>query len=425
MGLIKAVSSSVGGVLADQWVDFFSCDAIAADTLIVKGQRYTGGRGSNKKGSDNVITKGSGIVVAEGQAAAVVDNGRIVEFTAEPGEFTFDTSIEPTVFAGGELASDLEAVFQTMIERFTYGGSAGKDQRVYYFNTKEIMGNKYGTPNPIPFRVVDTNIGLDMDTEIRCNGEYSFKLVNPILFYRNVAGNVQDEFTVEEIASQLKAELLTALQPAFAKISAMGIRYSALAAHTQEIADALNEQLTAKLRDIRGIEIVSFGVNSVSAPDEDEQIIKDLQKGAVLRDPGMAAATLAAAQADAMKAAASNDSGAMMGFMGLNMAQQAGGANAGQLFDMAEQNKQAATGTQPAPGNAAAAGAQASPGNALTEAAADSEWTCPKCGHAGNKGKFCEQCGAPRPAEETWTCPRCGHTGNKGNFCEQCGAPKP
>lgn len=421
MGLIKALGSSVGGTLADQWVDFFTCDALPLDVLVVKGQRYTGGRGSNKRGSDNVITQGSGIVVAEGQAAAIVDSGRIVEFAAEPGEYTFDTSSEPTIFAGEGFASDLEKVFATMLERFTYGGSAAKDQRVYYFNTKEIVGNKFGTPTPIPFRVVDTNIGLDIDIEIRCNGEYSFRLVNPLLFYKNVTGNVTGEFTVAEISSQLKTELLTALQPALAKISAMGIRYSALAAHTQDIADALNEQLTAKWKEIRGIEIVSFGMNSVSASDEDEQLIKDLQRGAVLRDPGMAAATLTAAQADALKAAAGNEGGAMMGFMGMRMAQDAGGTTAGQLFEMAGENR-ADAGAQA--GTGAATGAQ--PGaTAGAGTAADAGWTCPKCGHTGNKGNFCEQCGTPKPADASWTCPRCGHAGNKGNFCEQCGAAKP
>lgn len=341
----------------------------------------------------------------------IVDQGKVVEFCAEAGEFTYDTSSEPSLFCGN-LGENIRRTFATIGKRFTFGGDTAKDQRIYYFNTKEIMGNKYGTANPVPFRVVDNNIGLDIDISIRCNGEYSYKITDPLLFYTNVCGNVTSDYERTEIDSQLKAELMTALQPAFAKISDMGIRYSSVPAHTMELADALNEVLSEKWAQLRGIEIVSFGINAMKASEEDEAMIKDLQRNAVLRNPNMAAATLVGAQADAMKAAASNEStGPMMAFAGMNMANQAGGMNAQQLFQMGQQTAQ-----QAAPAAAPAAATAPEP------AAPVAGWTC-SCGQTGNTGKFCAECGKEKPAAEGWTC-SCGAV-NKGKFCSQCGAKKP
>ena len=398
MGLIKAITGAAGGVLADQWKEYFYCEALDADTLVTKGQKRVSGRSSNTKAVDNIISTGSVVAVADGQCMIIVEQGKVAELCAEPGEFVYDASTEPTIMAG-DLSNSIGDVFKNIGKRFTFGGEAPKDQRIYYINTKEIIGNKYGTPGPVPFRVVDRNIGLDVDISIRCFGEYSYRICNPILFYTNVSGNVTADYDRSQIDSQLKSELLTALQPAFAKISAMGIRYSALPGHTVEMADALNEVLTKKWRDLRGVEIVSMGVSSVKASEEDEAMIKELQRSAVYRNPGMAAAKMVDAQAEAMKAAAANPNGAMMGFMGMNMAQQAGGLNANQLFQMGQQQ---------------AAQAPAAP------AAPASGWKC-ACGNVAN-GKFCPECGAKKP-EEGWTC-ACGSV-NKGKFCPECGAKKP
>lgn len=337
----------------------------------------------------------------------IVDQGKVVDFCAEAGEFRYDASTEPSLLYGS-LGENIKKTFSTVGKRFTFGGDTAKDQRVYFFNTKEIMGNKYGTANPVPFRVVDQNIGLDIDISIRCNGEYSYKIVDPLLFYKNVCANVRDDFERREIDSQLKTELMTALQPAFAKISAMGIRYSAVPAHTMELADALNEVLSEKWAQLRGIEIVSFGINAMKASEEDEAMIKELQKSAVLRNPNMAAATLVGAQAEAMKAAASNTAtGPMMAFAGMNMATQAGGMNAQQLFQMGA--------AQQAPMQQAASAA-------APAATPVDGWTC-TCGKSGNTGKFCGECGAPKPAADGWTC-SCGAV-NKGKFCSECGSKKP
>ena len=409
MGLIKAAAGAAGGTLADQWKEFFTCEALEADVLVAKGEkrRSSQGRSSNTTAEDNIISNGSLIAVADGQCMIIVEQGKVVEVCAEPGEYTYDTSTEPSVFTGS-LGEGIVNVFKTMGKRFTFGGDPGKDQRIYYFNTKEIPGNKYGTPTPIPFRVVDHNVGLDVDVSLRCFGEYSYKIENPILFYTNVCGNFANVYPVSEIESQLKTELLTALSPAFAKLSASGVRYSEIPAHTQELADALNEQLSKKWKELRGLEIVSFGVSSIKASEEDERMIKEAQRDAMYRDQSYAAATLVGAQAQAMKDAAKNDGGAAVGFMGVNMAANAGGANVGQLY--ANGQAQAAPAAAPSPRTTFSP----SPTNG---------WTCPKCGTV-NTGNFCGNCGEKKPADGKWICPKCGAE-NAGNFCSTCGEKKP
>ena len=420
MGLIKAAMGAAGGVMADQWKEFFYCDAIPAEVLAVKGQKRVSGRSSNKHGSDNIISNGSVIAVADGQCMMIVEQGKVVDVCAEPGEYTYDFSTEPSLFTGS-LSQNIGAVFQNIGKRFTFGGEAPKDQRIYYFNTKELVGNKYGTPSPVPFRVVDQNAGLDVDISVRCFGEYSYRITNPILFYTNLCGNVEQEYTRSEIDGQLKTELLTALQPAFARISDMGIRYSAVPAHTLELADALNDVLSAKWRDLRGIEIVSLGVSSIKASEEDEQMIKEMQRNAAFRDPTRAAAHLVGAQASAMQAAAANEGGATMGFMGMGMAGAAGGMNPQALFQMGQQ--QAAQPVQSAPAQPAPA-APAAP--AQPAAPAGDSWTC-ACGTV-NQGKFCQNCGAKKPANEPqYRCDKCGwqpeDPRHPPKFCPECGDP--
>ena len=432
MGLIKAALGSVGGVLADQWKEFFYCESIPANVLVTKGQKRTGNRSSNTKGSENIISNGSVIAIADGQAMIIVEQGKVVDICAEPGEYTYDMSTEPSIFAG-DLGESIKQSFATIGKRFTFGGDTGKDQRIYYFNTKELIGNKYGTPSSVPFRVVDERAGIDIDINIRCFGEYSYHICDPILFYTNVCGNVAAEYTRDKLDSQLKSELLTALQPAFAKISAMGIRYSALPGHTTELADALNEVLSEKWSGLRGIEIVSFGVSSVKAEEEDEKMIKEMQRNAAFMDPTRAAAHMVGSQASAMQAAASNQgAGAAMAFMGMGMAQNMGGMNAANLYQMGQQ--QAAQQPAPAPAPAAPAGWTCSCGQtgnqgkfcmscgaAKPEPKPVDSWKC-SCG-ATATGKFCPECGAPKPAEDGWTC-SCGQV-NKGKFCPNCGAKKP
>ena len=405
MGLIKAITGAVGGTLADQWKEYFYCEAMDADVLVTKGQKRVSGRSSNTKGSDNIISNGSGIAVADGQCMMIVDQGKIVEVCAEPGEFTYDSSSEPSIFAGS-LGQSIIDTFKEMGRRITYGGDTGRDQRVYYFNTKEIIDNKFGTANPVPFRVVDRNIGLDIDVSLRCNGVYSYKLENPMLFYTNVCGNVESEYRRSEIDTQLKTEFISALSPALAKISDLQVRPNQIPAHTEELSALMNEALTQKWVELRGIKVVSIAMNPPTLPEEDAEMIKQAQRTAIMRDPTMAAATLVGAQADAMKSAAENSAGAMTGFMGFGMAQQAGGMNAQNLFAMGAQQQQ----QQPAPAQPAPAPAPSA-----------DQWKC-GCGAVVN-GKFCTECGAKKPSADGWTC-SCGAV-NKGKFCAECGAKKP
>ena len=433
MGLIKAGIGALGGTLADQWKEFFYCEAMPKEVLVTKGQKRITSRSSNTKGNDNIISNGSGIAVADGQCMIIVDQGKVVEVCAEPGEFTYDSSSEPSIFAG-KLGESIIATFKTIGKRFTYGGDTGKDQRVYYFNTKELIDNKFGTPNPIPFRVVDSKIGLDVDVSVRCSGVYSYKIADPILFYTNVCGNVEKEYTRDELDSQLKTEFVSALQPAFGRLSELELRPNQIVTHNTDLENAMNDALSTKWGELRGLKVVSIALGSVTLPDEDADMIKQAQRAAIMRDPTMAAATLVGAQADAMKAAASNEAGAMTGFMGLGMAMNAGGgAGAAQnLFAMGQQQQQQQQAQQaaPAPGGWTCACGASVNGNFCPNCGAKKPepkpaagaWKC-SCG-ATASGKFCPECGAPKPADEAgWTC-TCG-TVNKGKFCQNCGAKKP
>ncbi len=397
MGLIKAGIGALGGTLADQWKEFFYCDSIDSNTLMVKGSKRTGSRSSNTKGEDNIISNGSGIAVADGQAMMIVEQGKVVEFCAEPGEFTYDTSTEPSIFTG-KLGTSIIETFKTIGKRFTYGGDTGKDQRVYYFNTKEIMGNKYGTATPIPFRVVvNEAMGFKLSVDIRCNGEYTYKLTDPLLFYKSIAGNVADEYKRQDLEDILRSELLSALQPALAKVSAQQIEYYELPAHTAEIRNALAEVLRPDWTETRGIQIEKITINSLSIPEDQRKKITEWEETAMTTNPMVAGARLVGGQTDAMRTAAANEAGAMTGFMGMGMAMNAGGANAQNLFAMGQQQTQTQN-VAPADG-----------------------WKC-SCG-AVSTGKFCPECGAEKPADGGWIC-SCG-TVNKGKFCQECGAKKP
>ena len=408
MGLIKAGMGALGGTLADQWKEFFYCESMPKEVLVTKGQKRTTGRSSNTKGNDNIISNGSGIAVADGQCMIIVEQGKVVEVCAEPGEFTYDTSTEPSIFSGN-LGESIKETFKTVGKRFTYGGDTGKDQRIYYFNTKEILENRFGTANPVPFRVVDSKIGLDIDVSIRCSGVYSYKIVDPLLFYSNVCGNVEQEYSREELDSTLKKEFISALQPAFGRLSEMELRPNQIVTHNTDLENAMNTALSEKWGTLRGLKVVSIAFGSITLPDEDAELIKQAQRTAIMRDPTMAAATLVGAQADAMKTAAGNEAGAMTGFMGMGMAMNAagGGMNVQNLFAMGQQqqDQQAAQTPQSTPAPQAAGG-----------------WKC-ACGTTVT-GNFCPNCGTKRPAEdEGWTC-SCGAV-NKGKFCTNCGAKKP
>ncbi len=404
MGLIKAALGSIGSAVGDQWLEHFYCESLDESVLMVKGQKRVNANSSNTKASDNIISNGSIISVADGQCALIVDNGKVVEVSAEPGDFKYDSSTEPSVFAGN-LGRGLIDTFKTIGRRISFGGDTGRDQRVYYINTKFIPDNLFGTPEAIPFRVVDESIGLRVSVSVRCNGRYTYQIENPLLFYTNLAGNVTDKYLRKEIDATLKNEFINALQPALGKISQMGVLPEDITTKVPEICDEMNNVLSSKWRDIYGIKVVSVAFNPITLPPEDAKALKEAQQLAMFRDPTMMAAKLGTAQADAMVKAADNAGGAMMGFMGMGMAQQAGGMNVQNLYQMGGQQQAAQT----------AAPAQAAPADG---------WKC-ACG-AVNTGKFCSECAKPKPAPasaDSWTC-ACGNV-NTGKFCSECAKPKP
>ncbi len=402
MGLIKAGIGALGGTLADQWKEFFYCDALPADVLVRKGQKRTSGRSSNTKGEDNIISSGSGIAVADGQCMIIVEQGKIVEVCAEPGEFTYDASTEPSIFSG-KLGESIKETFKVIGKRFTYGGDTGKDQRVYYFNTKEIIGNRFGTPSPILFRVVNREVNLSRTVQVRCNGMYSYIITNPLLFYTKLCANVAYEYTRAEIDDTLKTEFIDALQPALGALSELGLRPDQLPAKAGELKTAMNEALRAEWVESRGISVEKIALNPITLSDEDMQKINELEETAsYAASPFMMAARMNEAAASAMETAAANEAGAMTGFMGMGMAMNNGAANgamnAQSLYAMGMQQ-------------------QAQP----KAAPAQDGWTC-ACGTA-NTGKFCSECGAKKPEPTGWTC-TCGAV-NKGKFCSECGMKKP
>ena len=399
MGLIKAGIGALGGVLADQWKEFFYCEALDMDTLVTKGQKRISGRSSNTKGSDNVISNGSGIAVADGQCMIIVEQGKVVEVCAEPGQYTYDTSTEPSIFSG-KFGQSLKDSFKEIGKRFTYGGDAGKDQRVYYFNTKEIMDNKFGTPSPIIFEVTNKRIGMSRTVNVRCNGVYSYVISDPLLFYTKVCGNVEQDFTRDQIDGQLKTEFVSALQPAFGALAELELRPAQLPGKVNELKEAMNSALRTDWLD-RGIRVEKIALNPITLNPEDMKKIQDMEDAATMgSNPFMMAGRMTAATANAMETAAANEGGAMNGFIGMNMAGGAmgGGFNAAQqLYNMGAQQMQ-----------------QAQP-------KAENGWKC-ACGNVAT-GKFCPECGAKKPETAGWKC-ACGAV-NTGKFCAECGSRKP
>jgi len=441
MGLIKAAVSATGSVFADQWKEFFYCDALPVDVLVKKGQKRTGKRSSNTKGSDNIISNGSVIAVADGQCMLIVEQGKVVEVCAEPGEFVYDSSTEPSLFAG-KLGKSIIDTFKTIGKRFTFGGDTGKDQRVYYFNTKEIIGNKFGTPSPIIFEVINKRIGMSRTVNVRCNGVYSYTISNPLLFYTKVCGNVENEYTRDQIDSQLKTEFVSALQPAFGALAEQELRPAQIPAKVNELKIAMNEALKLEWVDSRGITVEKIALNPITLADEDMKKIQEMEDSASYgSNPFMMAGRMTTATANAMETAAGNTAGAMTGFMGMGMAGGAmgGGFNAAQNFynmgmqqqQMMQQQAAQQQAQQPTPPAQTADGWTCSCGASVNgkfcpdcgskKPEPKNAWKC-SCG-ASVTGKFCPECGSPKPADDSWTC-SCGMKVT-GKFCPECGSPKP
>ncbi len=447
MGLIKAGIGALGGVLADQWKEFFYCEALDMDTLMVKGQKRISGRSSNTKGSENIISNGSGIAVADGQCMLIVEQGKVVEVCAEPGEYTYDTSTEPSIFAGS-FGESLKNTFKAIGKRFAYGGDTGKDQRVYYINTKEIMGNKFGTPSPIIFEVMNKRLGMSRTVNVRCNGVYSYTISDPLLFYTRVCSNVSESFTRDRIDEQMRTEFISALQPAFGALAEMELRPAQIPAKANDLKKAMNEALQAEWVD-RGISVEKIALNPITLNPEDMKKIQEMEDSMTYgQNAFMMGGRMATATANAMETAAGNSAGAMTGFLGMNMAGGAmgGGFNQAQNFYQMgmqqQQQQQAQQQAQQLVNAQAQAMANATPaeGWKCSCGATVTGKFCPECGAkkpepkpangwkcscgAIATGKFCPECGSPKPADDgSWTC-SCGAK-NTGKFCAECGSKKP
>ena len=434
MGLLYAALAGAATTLADTWLEFYVCESIPTDVLVVRGKKQLGKHSSNTKGNDNVISDGSGIVVHEGQAMIMVDQGVIVEIATEPGKYTYQTGTAPSIFSSS-FGAGIKNTIKEAWERIKHGGSAAKDQRIYFFNMKELLDNKFGTQNPVPFRVTYQDLGRSFTVGVRCNGIYSYKIADPVLFYTNVCGNVTNQYSRSELDSQLKSEFLDSLQPAFANISASGIRYDELPGRQREVKTAIETELDPEWKEKRGLQIEKVAINSATISAEDTKRIQEFEDRAWNTNPTNAAATLVEAQAQAMQNAASNPNGAAMGLFGMGMANQAGGMNAQSLFSMGAQQGAVGATTAPGAGGAAPAdGWKCDCGTTNTgkfcnncgkpKPAPANSWKC-ECG-SENTGKFCANCGKPKPADaapQGWAC-SCGAI-NKGKFCAECGKPKP
>lgn len=424
MGLIKAAKDSISTLLADQWREYFYCDSLKSDSLVTKGQkRVNEGRNSNTKASDNIISNGSIVAVNEGQCMIIVDQGRVVDFCAEPGEFVYDHSTQPSLFYG-KLGENVKNSFSTLWGRFTFGGNTASDQRVYYFNTKEIMENLYGTATPIDFHLVSPRTGFELETVIKCRGEYSFHIVDPLLFYKNVCGNVTEEYNKSsgegaKLLSMMKSELLAKLPMALAPIAAQGVLPYQVQNHVDEICEYLKKALSDKWTQQRGIEVVSMTIIP-SVPEEAKEELNKWNNTVMLTNPDMERARKSEAFAGFMdRSSLGNGQGGstdpmsgMMGMMAMNM--MGGMMNNNNMAGVQQQPMQQPVQQQPI---------QQQP----VQMAAPTQapvlgWAC-SCGHNGNTGKFCAECGSPKPSDAGWTC-SCG-TVNQGKFCSNCGSKKP
>lgn len=402
MGIIKAITQAIGGGFADQWLEVFEADDMSDKTVFTSGVAVRNGQ--NKKGTDNTVSNGSLIHVYDNQFMMLVDGGKVVDYTAEPGYYKVDNSSMPSLF-NGEFGESLKETFN----RIKYGGQTPTTQKVYFINLQEIKGIKFGTRNPINYFDNFYNAELFL----RAHGTYSIKITNPLQFYAEVIPRNQDRVDIDSINEQYLSEFLEALQSSINQMSADGIRISYVSSKARELGKYMSTTLDEEWNQMRGMEIQSVGIASVSYDEESQKLINMRNEGAMLGTDfnvmrGMAVKNIT----EGVKNAGSNAGGAMAGFMGVGMGMNAMNqtlAGLGSLQTPGDMQQNPMQNQVPE---------QAVAGNWPTAEG----WTC-ECGHV-NTGKFCSECGSPKPAPATeWTC-ECGHV-NNGKFCSECGKPAP
>lgn len=400
MGLIKAAKNAIGSTLHDQWKEAIRCDDMTNDILMVKKTTDTG-----------VITNKSTIIVAPGQCAVIYDNGRIIDATAEDGFYTFDDSSSPSFFAG-----QFGEVFKEMWQRFTFNGATAKEQCVFFFNIKEIIDNKFGTPAPIPFQDWShpipnqmTNTLTPLRVEIKCFGTYSFSIMNPALFMNRIAGTA-DIYRKSQLVEQLRSEVIAVFQNVTNELgnSKYKVPVLEMPSQTDEIREMMDEKVFDEKMRERGIKIESFAVESVTLDAESEKKIDDYELSS---NAYMQQGKMVDAYAEAVKSAASNSNGAMNGFMGIGMMNMSSGNVMGSAMQGAWQNTEKSSIDLSKQENVEEQKEEAKVEEPKTEA-----WTC-ECG-TQNEGKFCHNCGKPKAK----TCQKCGVALPKdAKFCSNCG----
>lgn len=387
MGLIKAIFGSALGTIADEWLEYIYCDSLTDDVLMQKGHARVGNHSGNTDRDSNIISDGSKIAVNEGQCMLVVENGKIIDFCAEPGGYLYNTGTEPSLFDDSEYW--LKESFQKMGQRFKSGGQAMNDQRVYFVNKKEILNNKVGV-GEVPFRDGEFNLTL----MLKAFGTYTFRIKDPIVFYTNICANVPEAYMKSSLERQLREEMQSVLIPQIGKLGTKKISYDQIPLMTEELVVEMNRSLNEKWREKRGIEIDTLVLTKIVPDEASVEKIRELQESSVYAgQTRMLGARIGAASASAMEDAANNTGGAVTGFMGMNMAMGAGGINANELLSSADAQPEA-----------------------------EGRWKC-ECG-TENDMLFCAECGRKRPQTPVmWKC-ECGFE-NKGKFCVRCGKAKP
>ena len=462
MGIIKAVASAVGGALADQWLEAIEPDDMGDRIVFARGVQVRRGKGSNTKGSSDIVSNGSVIHVYPNQFMMLVDGGKVVDYTAEEGYYTIDHSAMPSMF-NGQFGEALKESFN----RIRFGGITPTAQKVYYVNLQEIKGIKFGTRNPVNYFDNFYNAELFL----RAHGTYSIKVTDPLKFYGEVIPKNADRVDIDSINEQYLSEFLEAFQTSVNQMSADGTRISFVTSKSRELGRYMADTLDEEWNKLRGMEIQSVGIASITYDEESQNLINLRNKGAMMGDPGIREGYVQSTIAEGLKNAGSNSAGSLAGFMGMGFGMQTGGGFMGaasntNMQQMQNQGNWSAAGAQQAgmnPGPGAPAGARQTgmdpgpgapggtaragmnPGVGAPAGAAQSGvnpgagapvgtaqsgmnpgpgtagWYCPNCG-TPNSGKFCSECGNPRPAAD-WTC-SCG-TVNSGKFCSECGKPRP
>ncbi len=408
MGIIKAVATAVGGALADQWLEVMEPGNMGDQTVFTSGVKIR--KGSNTKGTDNVVSDGSVIHVYPNQFMMIVDGGKVIDYTAEEGYYTVKNSSMPSLF-NGQFKDTLKESF----DRIRYGGETPRLQKVFYVNLQEIKGIKFGTRNPVNYYDSFYNAELFL----RAHGTYSIKITDPLLFYAQVVPKNVNRLEISSINEQYMNEFLEALQASINKMSAEGERISFVASKGTVLSRHMSEVLDEDWKRIRGFEVMSVGIASISYNEESQKLINMRNQGAMLSDPGVREGYVQGAIARGLEAAGSNANGSMAGFMGMGVGMNAAGgfmgtASAANMQQM-QMNANNQNGRNPQGaggyGRGLAGGAKTSTANT---------WVC-RCG-AANTGKFCSECGSPKPDDSSWVC-RCGAV-NTGRFCSECGNPK-